>query len=146
MTLPAEGTLLILTNMGIPLYSARGLSQTISPIKESEVQDRSVNGVLLDMSYSQFRKYQTVISCKDQRAPAISGIWPGQSVIISCVCELAYPTGGTPQRSVVSGSTRTTETGFTFYRPILTCMMGTWDMSVDEYPADVQWAMPFIEV
>lgn len=146
MTLPnSNGTLLILTNMGVPFYSARGLSQTLTPIKESEVQDRTINGTLKDLSYSQFRKYSSVISCTDMATPAIDGIWPGQQVIISCVCELAYPVGGTPQRPVVSGSSRT-DNGFVFYRPILTMMLGSWQDQIAEWSADYQWQLPFVEV
>ncbi len=145
MTLPnSNGTLLILTNMGVPFYSARGLSQSITPIKQSDQQEYDINGNLLDLSYAQFRKYSTVISCTDMRTPAIDGIWPGQVVIISCVCELSYPVGGTPQRSVVSGSSRT-ENGMVFYRPILTCRIGSWQDQVGEYSADYQWQMPFLE-
>ncbi len=146
MPLPnSNGTLLILTNMGIPFYSARGLTQTLTPIKQSEVQEYTINGTLLDLSYAQFRKYSSVISCTDMNTMAPDGIWPGQQVIVSCVKELFYPVGGTPQRTVVAGSSRT-DNGFVFYRPVLTMMLGSWQDQIAEYSADCQWQIPFVEV
>ena len=146
MTLPnANGTLLILTNMGVPYYSARGLTQTLTPIKQSDVQEYDINGNLLDLSYAQFRKYSSVISCTDVRTPAFDGMWPGQSIGVSCVCELAYPVGGTAQRTAVSGSSRT-ENGFVFYRPVLTMRLGSWQNQAAEYSAEYVWQIPLVEV
>ncbi len=68
--------------------------------------------------FAQFRKYKSSISCRDQEPPAIDGVWPGHVVTVECVAELSYPTGGSPARPVVSGSTRT-QGGFVFYRPQL---------------------------
>lgn len=139
--------LLILDGMGVPLYSARGLTQALSPIDASSHGERSINGVMMDFSYSQFRKYQSVITCTDQRVPAIDNVWPGQVVLISCICELAYPIGGSPGRQVVFGSSREeTDSGFIFYRPVLQMMLAPWALTYPEYARDIQWQLSFVEV
>lgn len=138
-------TLLILDGMGVPLYSARGLTQSLTPIDQAFSQDRTVNGVLIDTSYSQFRKYASQISCTDLKTPRMDGIWPGQQVYVSCVCELCYPIGGSASRAVVLGSSRI-ENGFVFYRPLLQMMLGKASASKAEYPGSVQWVAPFTEV
>lgn len=138
-------TLLILTGIGVPLYSARGLTQTLEPIAAAANLRRTVNGDLRDISFEPFRKYHSKISCTDQRAPAIDGIWPGMTVTVHCVQELCYPVGGTPGRPMVSGSDRT-ESGFVFYRPVLEMLVVAMTDQTDEYAADVQWSMDLEEV
>jgi hypothetical protein len=140
-----DDTLLILDGIGVPLYSARGLQQTLAPIAAAANLRRTVNGSLRDVSFEPFRRYGSRISCTDQRAPAVDGIWPGMAVIVHCVEELCYPVGGMPQRSEVSGSSRT-EDGFVFYRPVLNMLVTTLTMQIDEYSADVQWSMDLEEV
>jgi hypothetical protein len=132
--------------MGVPLYSARGLTQTLEPIQQAQQLRRNINGALVDLSVGQFRKYASRISCTDQRAPAIDGIWPGQSVVVSCVAELSYLTeGGSPERTVVSGSSYT-EGAFTFYRPQLTMRVMTPQSQIEEYKAAVTWHLDLEEI
>lgn len=139
-------TLLVLSEIGVPLYSARGLTQTLTPIDAAKNQRRSINGELIDLSYDQFQKYSSKISCSDQRAPAIDGVWPGMEVTVACVCELAYPgSGGSPQREAVSGSSYS-EHGFTFYRPILSMRVSEVEIQHDEYGAVVGWSMGLEEI
>jgi len=146
MGLQDSGSILTISVMGVPWYSARGASQTLTLISESQDQRRSINGVLLNLSYPQFRKYSTKITCKDQRSPAMDGIFPGQEVTIGCICELAYPVGGSPARPVVSGSQRV-EHGHVFYRPILDMLIQAVDpfVSIDEWAADIQWEIDAVE-
>jgi hypothetical protein len=54
---------------------------------------------------------------------------------VECVAELSYPTGGSPARPVVSGSTRT-QGGFVFYRPQLQMRVTGFSANRDEYGAD----------
>src|SRR5215831_1948082 len=103
---PGEFTLLKLFGMGVPPYSARGLSQTLKPIEQAGNVVRAIDGSLLDLSYAPFRKYKSEITCSDQTAPAISGIWPGQLLTVYCVAELAFDEYGSAQRSEVPGSMR----------------------------------------
>src|SRR4029078_9854115 len=113
-----HSTLLELVGIGVPPYSARGLSQSLAPIDQAVNIVRAIDGSLLDMSYAPFRKYKSSISCDDQQAPAVDGVWPGQLLTVSCVAELCVADPGVPDRPVVPGSQRTAE-GFIYYRPVL---------------------------
>lgn len=145
--LPASGTLLVLSSpMGVPLYSARGLKQSLSVIRAAQQLRRTINGALVDLSLAQFRKYSSTISCADRRAPAIDGVWPGQVLTVDCVAELSYLTaGGAPARPVVSGSSYT-EGDYTFYRPQLTMRVVTPQTEIDEWKASVGWKLDLEEV
>jgi hypothetical protein len=105
-------TLLVISGMGFSPYAARGLTQTLVPIEQAKQLRRTASGKLVDVSVAQFRKYRSTISCTDQRAPAIDGIWPGMVVTVSCVAELSHPPSGAPSRPVVAGSIREEE-GYT---------------------------------
>jgi hypothetical protein len=141
----SDDTLLVLSGIGVPDYSARGLTQTLEPIEASSSLRRTVNGALKDLSYAQFRKYKSTVSCQDQEPPAIDGVWPGHVVTVDCVTELSYPSGGSPARPVVLGSART-EGAFVFYRPALQMRVTGFSVSRDEYGAAVQWQMELEEV
>jgi hypothetical protein len=141
-----DTTLLVLSGFGVPPYSARGLTQTLDPIAGAAVLRRTVNGDLVDRSAPQFRKYQSSISCADQQAPALEGIWPGQAVTVDCVAELAYLTmTDAPSRPVVEDSSRE-EGDFTFYRPRLTMRVVGFSQSRDEYGAVTSWKLDLEEV
>ncbi len=143
-----HNTLLVLYGMGLPLYAARGLTQTLQPIAAATNLSRSINGAAMDLSYAQFRKYASSITCNDFQAPSIDGIWPGMFVTVECVCELSYPSsGGTPERYAVSGSTRTDDdAGITFYRPVLDMQIIGLNFSCDEYKDGYQWSLDLEEV
>ena len=138
-------TLLVLTGIGIPAYSARGLTQTLQPIEAAGSQRRTVNGTLVDLSLSQFRKYRSTIRCSDMEAPALDGIWPGATVTVQCVAELCFPVGGTPERIAVTGSVRT-EGDFTFYRPRLVMQVIGHSIEKNEWGAVTGWTLETEEV
>ena len=138
----ANETLLVIAAAGVPPYSARGLTQTLVPL--GGAMRRTINGTLTDVSASQFRKYSSVITCTDQQPPAMSGVWPGQTLTVDCVAELSYLTAtGSPERTVVA--TRT-EGLFTFYRPRLTMKVADWNTRTDEYGARIGWELTLEEV
>lgn len=144
-------TLLVITAMGVPPYSARGLTQTLQPIAAAAQVRRTVNGDLIDVSASQFRKYRSTIACADQQAPALDGIWPGMTVTVDCVSELAYLTdGGSPERTLAEEDSATpatrTEGEFTFYRPQLEMLVLDHRQQTDEYGAVVSWQLDLEEV
>lgn len=147
MTLAANfETLLVLDGMGIPLYSGRGITQTLKPISEAANLQRDVNGSLEDVSYEPFRKYETTLTCTDMNAPALEGIWPGMDVTIDCIVELAYLTmTASPSRTAVTGSSRTVG-NYTIYRPQLACKVTDFQTSNDEWPADVAWTLTAQEI
>ena len=128
-------------------YSARGLNQTLDLIPDSSKQiRRDVRGKLMNLAYSQFRKYQSVITCTDAQAPAFDEAWRGIIVEVECAKELGYRThGGTPQRPEVSGSSRE-EGDFTYYRPLLTMMVVDVHNSLEEWRANDRWQIDLLEV
>jgi hypothetical protein len=92
------------------------------------------------------RKYKSTISCTDMDSPALDGIWAGMPLTVDCVPELGYLTaGGSPQRTVVSGSSRTSG-AWTYYRPRLDMMVVNYTTGTDEYGAAVAWTLDLEEV
>lgn len=159
-TLNAQGTLLSLnpTPSGsayiLSPYSARGLVQTLEPITSisgsgsaaGTLLRRDINGTMRDLTFPQFRKYSSDITCTDGDMPCLDDAWLGQVLLVNCAVELKYVTvGGSPARPVVSGSTRT-EAQFTFYRPSLTMMVMDVKNSFSEYQAKYSWALKLQEV
>ena len=140
----SESTLLELAGIGVPPYSARGLTQTLDPIDAAGNIVRAIDGSLLDLSYPPFQKYKSNISCEDQTPPAVDGVWPGKVVTVNCAAELCYAEGGAPARPVVPGSERT-EAGFTFYRPVLTMRVMSFQVSTPEWAAAPSWSMDLEE-
>jgi hypothetical protein len=139
-------TLLSLIGIGVPPYSARGLTQTLEPVEQATQLKRTVNGALVDLSAQPFRKYRSTISCQDQEPPAIDGVWPGQVVTVECVAELSFLTAsGAPARPAVEDSERI-EGGFTFYRPILVMRVTGYSVSRDEYGATTAWQLQLEEL
>jgi len=142
----ASGTLLEISGPGIADYSARGATQTLDPIDASAVMARTVNGALIDLSPPQMRRYKSTISCNDTETPALDGVWPGMVLTVDCVAELGYLTaGGTPQRTVVTGSARTSG-AWSYYRPRLDMRVMQYSVSRDEYGAMTDWSLDLEEV
>lgn len=138
-----DTTVLTLAAFGIPPYSIRGATQTLEPIEASKQTKRTLNGTLVDLSLSQFRKYKSTISCADQTAPALDGVFPGAQVTVGCLIELAIV--GTPNRSAVAGSQYSAD-GFTFYRPSLIMRVLNFSAQFDEYAATYTWSIELEEV
>lgn len=139
-------TLLSISGMGVPPYSARGLQQTLEHIAAAASMRRTINGDLKDLSAPQFRKYASTITCSDQQVPALDGIFPGHVVDVECVARLSYATsGGSPNRPVVPDSEHV-EGLFTFYRPRLTMRVMSYSEQEDEYGAVVSWTLTLEEV
>jgi hypothetical protein len=127
-------------------YATRGITQTLDPIEASVGMRRTVNGALLNIAGTQFKKYRSVVSCADQVPPAFDGLWPGQSLTVKCIAELSYKTsGGSAARSVVSGSSRT-EGSWTYYRPQLTMRVVRFTTTTNEWGAVVGWSLELEEV
>ena len=139
-------TLLVLTPEGVPPYSARGLTQTLTPIQAAANYRRTVNGSLVDLSLEQFRKYASTISCEDQEAPSMDAVPIGAVVEVDCVAELGYlTTGGAPAKPVVTGSSRVSGE-HTYYRPKLTMMVTGKSRETNEWGAAVSWSVELEEV
>lgn len=137
---------LVLSGMGASPYSLRGVSQTLTPIEAATQIRRTVNGALVDISSTQFRKYQSTIKSGDQLPPAFDGIWPGALLTVDCISELSYPYGGSPEREPVDTGATRQEGEFMFYRPRLDMMVVSFDFDTDEYGARVSWTLQLEEV
>lgn len=141
-----DDTLLLLEGVGIPRYSARGMTQTLAPIDELANVRRTINGTAIDLSADQFQKFKSSLSASDQAPPAIiGGKWPGAEVVVHCVAELVRDEYEDASRPVVSGSERDNGDGFIFYRPILTMIVLSFSVSKDEWGAVIGWQMDLIE-
>lgn len=142
-----DTTLLTLSAIDIPPYSARGLRQTLELLDQSSNIMRTWNGGLRDLTLSQFRKYKSQISCDDQQPPASDGLWQGRILTVGCAAELSYKTGlvGAPFRTPVAGSSRV-EGDFTFYRPSLSMMVMSCSLDWAEWEAGESWSMDLEEV
>lgn len=138
-------TLLAIAETGIPPYSARGVTQTLEPIRPAAIFQRTVNGVLVSLSPPQMQKYRSTISCDDQDPPNLDGFWPGDLVTVSCVAELGMFASGA-NRPVVDGSIRSDGQGNSFYRPILTMLITGFRIERDEWGAAVRWQMDLEEL
>jgi hypothetical protein len=138
--------LLVITGIGVSPYSARGLTQTLTPIAQASQLRRTVNGALVDLSVAGLRKYASTISCTDADAPALNNVWPGAQVTVDCVPELSYLTsGGSAARTIVTGSSRV-EGAYTFYRPRLTMRVIAYSIQRDEYGGTTGWQLDLEEV
>lgn len=150
-TLAGQGTLLTISGIGFPKWSARGLTQTLEPVAEASQLMRTVDGVLDDLSTSQFRKYRSTISCRDFDLPAIDGLFPGMQVTVECIIELAYldpgdetDLGSNAARPIVEGSARLSD-GYVRYRPQLVMRVERMSMSRDEWAAQSSWSIDLVE-
>ena len=144
-----QTSVLVFSGVGVPLYSARGLTQSLTPIDQSSQTRRTINGALKDLSFSQFRKFKSTIhtgSFTDHEPPSCNGVWPGQEITVDCISELAYLTAtGTPDRPVVAGSSRV-EGDFTFYRPQIIFQVLKFVITKDEWSSENNWSMYLEEV
>lgn len=147
-----DNTVLVLTGMGVPPYSARGLQQSLTHIDGAVSMRRTINGALLDIADPLFRKYKSDVTGSDQQPPALEGIWPGLTLTVRCIVELSVAgeagtttTEGEFAREAVPGSVRH-DSGFTFYRPILTMKVTGFTVNKDEWGAVIDWTLNMEEV
>lgn len=139
-----ETTLLALSGVGVPPYSARGLKQSLEPIGMSQQTRRTVNGKLVNLAPLQFQKYRSKITGTDQDPPAFDGTFPGKLVTVDCVAEIACPPGSSPNRPTVAS--RTDDAGWTYYRPQLDMMVTGTSMDASEWDAETGWSIDLEEV
>jgi hypothetical protein len=135
---------LVITGIGMPPASIRGVTQTLKPITAAANMARTVNGSLIDLSAPEFRKYGSTIQCSDQDPPELSGVWPGAVITVDCIAELSYATsGGSAERTVVGSRV---EGLYTIYRPRLSMMVVSFELTKDEWSAVNGWTLDLEEV
>lgn len=144
---PNADTLLVISGLGGFQYQARGLTQTLAVIPQAGQQERSVNGVLVDVSNPAFRKYVSKITCTDVNAPPLDGLFPGMVVTVFCAASFGYETGNpnSPFRTPVSGS-EWSSGHMNFYRPVLDMMVRNVSQNFDEWKADNGWELDLEEI
>jgi len=150
-----NGTLLVIAplsgfaSLQLTPYSARGLTQTLELIGPTGAGGqwirRDVNGIARSVADTRFRKYRSTITCTDGETPCLDDAWIGEACEVSCALELNYPTGATPQRPAVSGSSRVEGT-VTFYRPQLLMMVEDIKNSFAEWRATNNWQISLVEI
>ena len=140
---------LVITGMGVPPFSVRGVTQTLEPIDDAADIRRTINGTAVNLSQVAFQKYFSEISCEDIDVPAIDQIIVGMEVTVECVQELSYagslPLAGNNSRTAVTGSAREAN-GFVFYRPVLTMLVVGHSVEHDEWGAVTGWSLELEEV
>lgn len=142
----ADETVLVISPIGVPPYSARGITETLAPIEAAGSFERTVNGGLTSVGGEQFQKYRAEWSAEDMDAPAAAAVFPGATITVDCISELSYLTAsGSPIRPVVPGSERVSG-DFTFYRPQLVMMITGFQVETDEWGAAVAWQLSAEEV
>lgn len=80
-------TLLTLSGIGFPPYSARGCQQTLQLIQQPALH-RTVNGQLMAVANPLFQKYRTVIEGADKHPPALDNLSMGHPVTVGCIQRL----------------------------------------------------------
>jgi hypothetical protein len=141
-----DPTVLRLEGMGVPPYSARGLSQTLEPIDAQQHIVRTINGNLLDLGYEPFQKYKSTISGKDVEPPACDGVWAGKVVFVDCIVELSVQAIAPLGRDPVDYDAVRVVKGFTIYRPRLVMMVFHFSLDQDEYGRAIGWKLDLEEV
>ena len=136
---------LVLTGIGIPDFSARGLTESLRPIKGPPPR-RTVNGALVDVTDPLFEKYALTITGSDQEPPAFDNTWTGKTVTVDALTKLAFlTTAGPAGRTVVPGSSVANGL-FTVFRPRLIMLVIDWTLGREEYPAQLPWSLELEEV
>lgn len=71
---------------GLPPLSARGCTQTLTPLPLG-YQQRTMNGDLISWG-NQGVKYKSHIQCQDQAVLATDGLYPGVDITVECIQSL----------------------------------------------------------
>jgi hypothetical protein len=107
-------TQITLNRGGFPPFSARGCTQTLTPLVNGELR-RTVNGELLFTGSAGHQKYRTRLQCLDASSPALDGIARGEPVEVGCIARLVQEVVGDAtitnvllSRTAVPGSARAT--------------------------------------
>lgn len=143
--MPMPQTVLQLSPIGIPPYSARGLTETIKNIDAANQFRRDINGTLIKVSPAQFNKLAIQITCTDMDSPGINGVPIGTEITADLVNEMAFITAsGSPSYPVVPGSTRT-DGIWTFYRPRVVFLLMSLSIQRDEFGRAIAWELDLEE-
>lgn len=143
-SLLGPGTILVLSGLGIPDYSARGLTQTIDTAEGQGAFERDINNSLVDLSPPFAKKFKSSISAEDVEAPAFNGSPIGLLLTVDCVYEFSRLAGDAPLRPVVPGSERTVG-AWVHYRPQLEMIVTGFNGSRNEWGNMTNWSLDLEE-
>ncbi len=115
-------TLLAIDDISFSDYAVRGITMTLTPIDQAKALARDCRGALADISVAQFRQYKVSITCTDHEAPALTDVWPGQDITISCIPGLGAANGTGDVLTILAKVT-------------------AWNTSRDEWSAEVAWTL-----
>lgn len=164
-------TVLKIDNISFPIGSARGITQTITPVDNGELR-RTVNGELVDITRAENRKYESTINCADMGIPTLGDIWRGKVISVECISNIrqsvspasataalhrphvsdsvfGYTQEGekvTPQSVSLGVATFQKNIVRVDFRPKLSMMVMDWSSSDDEYEASSSWTLSLSEV
>jgi len=156
-------TVLDLVELGIAPGSGRALTQSIEPIAAGSLR-RLANGRLVSRMRPSLRKYRISINFSDVWPPAFGGLWAGDEVTVHSAAELEQKASVSLERPHVLGSIVWRDAaGYTLpsgegetvapegaawvvYRPILECLVESWDLERDEYGEVVSATLNLQEV
>lgn len=151
-------------------FSSRECTQTLTPIAQGALR-RTINGVLVCVGNPNHQKFQSVISCKDKTAPALSGVWKGTRLKVGCLQFLTQTILPESQkikldRPAVSLYVYTKEGqlwsiektedqlvylapsfpgGYVTYRPLLLMVVKNYHLETDEWGLSVGWSLELEE-
>lgn len=119
-------TLLDIDGIDLGLYSVRDLGMTLEPISQAFQQARNINGLLIDISQSQFHnKYRVTIACNDHESPIFAGVLPGTIVTVTCI----------PHLGLGANSDEEPE------QMVLEMMVQPWSVGRREYEGRTAWQL-----
>jgi hypothetical protein len=126
VALDTTGTILALSGITLNNYSARQLTLQITPIDPGELA-WDANGTLHDLTMTQFRKRKFTVSCTDTDAPVLDDVWKGKLVSITIL----------PKSGFAAESDEEQQT--------FACMLSSWTVNNEEWPARVGWTLELLE-
>ena len=158
------------TEIRIPRHAGFGVEQSLAFIEHAGQSKRDVNGGLIRIQNSLFRKYTTEISVSRTGTPTFGNLDSQDLLTIHCVVEITQRIAGgaaTLSRDPVPGSVRcfnsndraitgfavtdrsvTGASGATYltFRPILECAVSAFSWSKNEITGEVAWSLSAQEV
>jgi len=111
-------TLVSISGIDFSDYAVRGIHMTLTPIDQAKNVARDCLGNLIDVSVAQFRQHKITITCTDNDAPVLNGVWPGADITITCL----------PRMDSISDTPL-----------VLDCKVTSWNTNRDEWGAEIAW-------
>ena len=119
-------TLLSIDGITFPDAAVRGITATLR-LDTNGSLERDVNGNMVDLTLTAFRKYRASVSCSDFEAPDLDGIYKGSGPhTVRLIPKLG-----------VSDSTDGTLT--------LSMMVEEFEVSTHEWDTTVDWSIELVE-